>query len=63
MNLNMLTQFDFRKKKFSDLSMAQTLIARIDCYIYSFDDKYIVTCNRSYEDYFKERLIDLANLH
>ncbi len=61
--LNMLTQFDFRKKKFSDLSMAQTLIARIDCYIYSFDDKYIVTCNRSYEDYFKERLIDLANLH
>ena len=61
--LNMLTQFDFRKKKFSDLSMAQTLIARIDCYIYSFDNKYIVTCNRSYEDYFKERLIDLANLH
>ena len=61
--LNMLTQFDFRKKKFSDFSMAQTLIARIDCYIYSFDNKYIVTCNRSYEDYFKERLIDLANLH
>tara|TARA_Y100000992_G_scaffold220452_1_gene152764 strand:- start:52 stop:576 length:525 start_codon:yes stop_codon:yes gene_type:complete len=61
--LNKLTQFDLRKKKFSDLSMAQTLVARINCYIYSFNDKYIVTCNRSYEDYFKERLIDLANLH
>ena len=61
--LNKLTQFDFRKKKFSNLSMAQTLIARIDCYIYNLNDKYIVTCNRSYEKYFKERLIDLANLH
>ncbi len=61
--LNKLTQFDFRKKKFSNLSMAQTLIARIDCYIYNLNDKYIVTCNRSYENYFKERLTDLANLH
>ncbi len=61
--LNKLTQFDFRKKKFSNLSMAQTLIARIDCYIYNFDDKYIVSCNRSYEGYFKERLTDLADLN
>ena len=32
--LNKLTQFDLRKKKFQDFSMAQTLIARVDCYIY-----------------------------
>jgi len=25
-------------------------------------DKYIVTCNRSFEDYFKERLKDTANI-
>ena len=25
-------------------------------------DKYIITCNKSYEDYFKERLTDLINL-
>ena len=60
--LNKLTQFDLRNKNFPDLSMAQTLIARIDCYIYKLNDKYIVTCNRSYEDYFKERLTDLADL-
>ena len=60
--LNKLTQFDFRNKKFPDLSMAQTLIARIDCYIYKLNNKYIITCNKSYEDYFKERLMDLINL-
>ena len=60
--LNKLTQFDLRNKKFPDFSMAQTLIARIDCYIYKLNDKYIITCNKSYEDYFKERLKDTANL-
>ena len=60
--LNKLTQFDLRDKKFPDLSMAQTLIARINCYIYKLNNKYIITCNKSYEDYFKERLTDLINL-
>ena len=60
--LNKLTQFDLRDKKFPDLTMAQTLIARIDCYIYKINDKYIITLNKSYEDYFKERLTDLINL-
>ena len=61
--LNKLTQFDLRKKKFQDFSMAQTLIARVDCYIYNLSDKYIVTCNKSYENYFKERLQDTANVN
>ena len=61
--LNKLTQFDLRKKKFQDFSMAQTLIARIDCYIYNLKDKYIITCNRSYEDYFKERLKDIVRVN
>ena len=43
--------------------MAQTLIARIDCSIYSLKDKYIITCNRSFEDYFKERLQDTAKVN
>ena len=60
--LNKLTHFDFRTKKFSDFTMAQTLIARIDCSIYNLKDKYIITCNRSFEDYFKERLLDTANI-
>ena len=60
--LNKLTQFDLRNKKFPNFSMAQTLIARIDCYIYKLNEKYIITCNKSYEDYFKERLTDLINL-
>ena len=25
-------------------------------------DKYIVTCNKSYEEYFKNRLVDINNL-
>ena len=61
--LNKLTHFDFRIKKFPDLTMAQTLIARIDCSIYRVKDKYLITCNRSYKDYFKERLIDTANVN
>ena len=61
--LNKLTHFDLRVKKFSGLTLAQTLIARIDCSIYNLKDKYIITCNRSFEDYFKERLQDTANLN
>ena len=56
--LNQLTHFDLRLKKFPAFTMAQTLIAKIDCTIYNLKDKYIVTCNKSYEDYFKERLKD-----
>ena len=56
--LNKLTHFDLRLKKFPAFTMAQTLIAKIDCTIYNLKDKYIVTCNKSYEDYFKERLKD-----
>ena len=61
--LNKLTHFDFRSKKFPEFSMAQTLIARIDCSIYNLKDKYIITCNRSFEDYFKERLKDTAKIN
>ena len=60
--LNKLTHFDLRLKKFTAFSMAQTLIAKIDCTIYNLKDKYIVTCNKSYEDYFKERLKDSIKL-
>ena len=60
--LNKLTHFDLRSKKFPDFTLAQTLIARIDCTIYNIKDKYIITCNRSFEDYFKERLLDTANI-
>ena len=58
--LNKLTNFDLRPKKFPKFTMAQTIISRIDCYIYNLDEKFIVTCNKSYENYFKERFIDLA---
>ena len=61
--LNKLTHFDLRIKKFSDLTMAQTLIARIDCSIYRVKDKYLITCNRSFEDYFKDRLKDTAEIN
>ena len=60
--LNKLTQFDLRSKKFPINTMAQTLIARIDCYIYNLKDKYLVTCNKSFESYFKDRLKDIASL-
>jgi heterotetrameric sarcosine oxidase gamma subunit len=61
--LNKLTHFDLRNKKFPDFTLAQTLIARIDCSIYSLKDKYIITYNRSFEDYFKERLEDTAKIN
>ena len=61
--LNRLTHFDLRLKKFPIFSMAQTLIAKIDCSIYHLNDRYIVTCNRSFEDYFKERLKDTADIN
>ena len=61
--LNKLTHFDLRIKKFPDLTMAQTLIARIDCSIYRVKDKYLITCNRSFEDYFKDRLKDTAEIN
>ena len=60
--LNKLTNFDLRSKKFPVSTMAQTLIARIDCSIYNLKDKYIITCNKSYEEYFKNRLVDINNL-
>ena len=60
--LNKLTNFDLRLKKFPENTMAQTLIARIDCSIYNLKDKFLITCNRSFEGYFKDRLIDSANL-
>ena len=61
--LNKLTNFDLRLKKFPKFTMAQTLISRVDCYIYNLEEKFIITCNKSYENYFKERLIDLINLN
>tara|TARA_B100001996_G_scaffold348531_1_gene306757 strand:- start:378 stop:899 length:522 start_codon:yes stop_codon:yes gene_type:complete len=60
--LNKLTHFDLRLKKFPVNTMAQTLIARIDCSIYHLKEKYIVTCNKSFEDYFIQRLTDSINL-
>ncbi len=61
--LNKLTHFDFREEKFPKSTMAQTVIARIECSIYNLGEKYIVTCNKSYEDYFQQRLVDTANLN
>ena len=61
--LNKLTNFDLRLKKFPKFTMAQTLISRVDCHLYNLNGKFIVTCNKSYENYFKDRLIDTANLH
>jgi len=60
--LNKLTHFDLRSKKFPVSTIAQTLIARIDCCIYHLKDKYIVSCHSSFEDYFKNRLQDTINL-
>ena len=60
--LSKLTHLDLRTKKFPISTMAQTLIARIDCSIYHFQDKYLVTCHSSFEDYFKDRLQDAINL-
>ena len=58
--LNKLTHFDFREKKFPKATMAQTIVARIDCSIYNLGNKYIITCNKSFEDYFQQRLQDTA---
>ena len=60
--LSKLTHFDLRPKKFPVSTMAQTLIARIECSIYHLQDKYLVTCHSSFEDYFKNRLQDAINL-
>ena len=60
--MNKLTHFDFRNNKFPEYSMAQTLIARIDCSIYHLEDKYLVSCHSSFEYYFKDRLQDAINL-
>ncbi len=61
--LNKLTQFDLRQTRFPEFTMAQTLIARIDCSIYNLNDRFLITCNRSFEDYFKDRLRDTASLN
>tara|TARA_Y100000996_G_scaffold270003_1_gene212536 strand:- start:212 stop:730 length:519 start_codon:yes stop_codon:yes gene_type:complete len=60
--LNKLTHFDLRQKKFPVSTMAQTLIARIECCVYHLKDKYLVSCHSSYEDYIKARLQDNINL-
>ena len=60
--LSKLTHFDLRPKNFPVSTIAQTLIARIDCSIYHLQDKYLVTCHSSFEDYFKDRLQDTIDL-
>ena len=60
--LSKLTHFDLRPKKFPVSTMAQPLIARIDCCLYRLEDKYILSCHSSFEDYFKDRLQDAIDL-
>ena len=60
--LSKLTHFDLRPKKFQASTMVQTLIARIDCCLYNFEDKYLLSCHSSFEDYFKDRLQDAIDL-
>ena len=60
--LSKLTHFDLRPKKFPVSTMAQTLIARIDCCLYNFGDRYLLSCHSSFEDYFKDRLQDAIDL-
>ena len=60
--LSKLTHFDLRPKKFPVSTMAQTLIARIDCCLYNLEDKYLLSCHSSFEDYFKDRLQDTIDL-
>ena len=60
--LSKLTHFDLRPKKFPVSTMTQTLIARIDCCLYRLEDKYLLSCHSSFEDYFKDRLQDAINL-
>tara|TARA_Y100001970_G_scaffold219236_1_gene268974 strand:+ start:134 stop:658 length:525 start_codon:yes stop_codon:yes gene_type:complete len=61
--LNKLTHFDLREEKFPKSTMAQTVIARVECSIFNLGKKYILTCNKSFEDYFQQRLKDTANLN
>ena len=61
--LNKLTHFDLREEKFPKATMAQTIVARIDCSIYNLGNKYVIICNKSFEDYFQQRLKDTANLN
>tara|TARA_B100000945_G_C20191536_1_gene507113 strand:- start:155 stop:673 length:519 start_codon:yes stop_codon:yes gene_type:complete len=60
--LSKLTHFDLRPKRFPVSTMAQTLIARIDCCLYNLEDKYLLSCHSSFEDYFKNRLQDTIDL-
>ena len=60
--LNKLTHFDLREKKFPISTMAQTLIARIDCSIYNLNNKFLIKTNKSFEDYFKDRINDTIDL-
>ncbi len=60
--LSKLTHFDLRPQRFPVSTMAQTLIARIDCCLYHLEDKYLISCHSSFEDYFKERLQDAIDL-
>jgi len=60
--LSKITHFDLRPKKFPVSTIAQTLIARIDCCLYHLEDKYLLSCHSSFEDYFKDRLQDAINL-
>ena len=59
--LNKLTHFDFREKSFKKSTAAQTLLARVDCSIFNLDLKLLLSCNRSFADYLKDRLIDAVN--
>jgi heterotetrameric sarcosine oxidase gamma subunit len=59
--LNKLTHFDFREKNFKVMTAAQTLIARIDCNILNLENRILISCNRSFADYFEDRLIDAVN--
>ena len=59
--LNKLTHFDFREKSFKSMTAAQTLLARIDCTIFKFEDHLLLSCNRSFSDYLEDRLIDAVN--
>ena len=59
--LNKLTHFDFREKNFKPMTAAQTLMARIDCSFYKLNNHLLLSCNRSFSEYFEDRLIDAVN--
>ena len=59
--LNKLTHFDFREKSFKEMTVAQTLMARVNCTFFNLGDRLLISCNRSFEDYLKDRLIDAVN--